>query len=80
VRLAFRKEIEAEVDPTRQKAVFDEQVAKLYAAGKAVEHAAMLRIDAVVDPADTRRWLVQGLNASAPRRQHTPPRTYVDTW
>jgi acetyl/propionyl-CoA carboxylase alpha subunit/acetyl-CoA carboxylase carboxyltransferase component len=80
VRLAFRKEIEAEVDPTRQKAVFDEQVAKLYAAGKAIEHATMLRIDAVIDPADTRRWLVQGLNASAPRRQHAPPRNYVDTW
>ena len=40
--------------------------------------AQTLEIDAVIDPADTRAWLVRGLaSASAPRE---PALAYVDTW
>ena len=79
VMLAYRKEMDAEPDPVKRKAIFDTQVAKLYAAGKAVEHASMLRIDAVIDPADTRRWLLRGIAACLTRRDNGP-RGYVDTW
>ena len=65
VKLGYRKELEALSDPAEQKALYDQLVARLYAAGKATSMAAALEIDAVIDPADTRRWIVGGLDASA---------------
>ncbi len=65
VQLGYRKELEAETDPVKQKALYDQLVARLYAAGKATSMAAALEIDAVIDPADTRRWVIGGLDASA---------------
>ncbi|WP_419253133.1 carboxyl transferase domain-containing protein [Caulobacter sp. ErkDOM-YI] len=64
VKLGYRKELEALSDPAEQKALYDQLVARLYAAGKATSMAAALEIDAVIDPADTRRWLVGGLDAA----------------
>ena len=65
VKLGYRKELEAETDPVKQKALYDQLVARLYAAGKASSMAAALEIDAVIDPADTRRWILGGLDAAA---------------
>lgn len=65
VKLGYRKELEAQTDPVKQKALYDQLVAKLYAAGKATSMAAALEIDAVIDPADTRRWILGGLDAAA---------------
>jgi len=65
VKLGYRKELEAETDPAKQKALYDQLVARLYAAGKATSMAAALEIDAVIDPADTRRWILGGLDAAA---------------
>jgi acetyl/propionyl-CoA carboxylase alpha subunit/acetyl-CoA carboxylase carboxyltransferase component len=64
VKLGYRKELEAETDPVKQKALYDQLVGRLYAAGKATSMAAALEIDAVIDPADTRRWVVGGLDAA----------------
>jgi acetyl-CoA carboxylase carboxyltransferase component len=64
VKLGYRKELEAETDPAKQKTLYDQLVARLYAAGKATSMAAALEIDAVIDPADTRRWIVGGLDAA----------------
>lgn len=57
VRLGFRKELEALTDPAEQQALFDRLVAKLYADGKALSIATGCEIDAVIDPAETRRWV-----------------------
>ncbi len=65
VKLGYRKELEAETDPVKQKALYDQLVARLYAAGKATSMAAALEIDAVIDPADTRRWVIGGMDAAA---------------
>ncbi len=65
VKLGYRKDLEAETDPAKQKALYDQLVARLYAAGKATSMAAALEIDAVIDPADTRRWILGGLDAAA---------------
>ena len=78
VRLGYRKELEAETDPVAQKALFDQLVAKLYAAGKATSMAAALEIDTVIDPADTRRWIVGGLDAAAGTVR--PWEVRVDSW
>jgi acetyl-CoA carboxylase carboxyltransferase component len=40
--------------------------------------AQTLEIDAVIDPADTRAWLVRGLASAATAQRPATP--YVDTW
>jgi len=78
VRLGYRRELEAESDPAARQALFDKLLRGLYAAGAAVNVAAMLEIDAVIDPADTRHWIVQGLKTCQTRR--APRRRFVDGW
>ena len=78
VQLGYRKELEAETDPAKQKALYDQLVARLYAAGKATSMAAALEIDAVIDPADTRRWVIGGLDAAA--GMNRPWAVRVDTF
>ncbi len=81
VRLGFRKELEALSDPEEQKALFDKLVAAAYEKGKAINMASTLEIDEVIDPENTRRWIIRGLqvSASAPIR-NTKKLRYIDTW
>jgi acetyl/propionyl-CoA carboxylase alpha subunit/acetyl-CoA carboxylase carboxyltransferase component len=79
VRLGFRKELEAEPTPEAREALFKEKVAQSYARGKATNMAAYLEIDDVIDPADTRRWLMRGLKSLPPRTGVTR-RSFLDTW
>jgi acetyl-CoA carboxylase carboxyltransferase component len=66
VRLGYRKELEAVAEGPAREALFQQLLARQVAAGEAVNMAATLEIDAVIDPAETRTWLVQGLaNAKA---------------
>jgi len=81
VKLGFRKELEAIVDPAERTVKFDEMVAAAYERGKALSTATMFEIDDVIDPADTRSWVMAGLRSLPP----LPPRTgkkrpWVDTW
>ncbi|MGW5737336.1 MULTISPECIES: carboxyl transferase domain-containing protein [Streptomyces] len=62
VRLGYRKELAAIADPAERQRVFDARVAELYEHGKAVNAAAALEIDAVIDPAESREWIVAALN------------------
>jgi acetyl-CoA carboxylase carboxyltransferase component len=78
VRLGYRRELEAETDPAAKQALFDKLLGGLYARGKAINVAATLEIDAVIDPADTRNWILQGLRSCRPR--HAPRRRFVDAW
>jgi len=78
VRLGFRKELEAEPTPDAKQALFEEKVAAMYAQGKAVAYASATEIDAVIDPAETRRWIVNARKACPePVRIGRP---FVDTW
>ncbi|MFZ1985446.1 MAG: carboxyl transferase domain-containing protein [Desulfatitalea sp.] len=67
VKAGFKKELEAQTDPQAREALFNKLLAQLYDRGKAVNMASYLEIDAVIDPADTRRWIMKGL-MSAPIR------------
>ncbi len=78
VRLAYRRELDAEADPAARQALFDKRLAALQAAGKADNVAAMLEIDAVIDPAETRRWVAEALRACGERRPRRP--RFVDAW
>ena len=46
--------------------------------GMALNMAAMLEIDAVIDPAETRNWLVRGLASASPNTAPQVP--HVKTW
>ncbi|WP_218775997.1 carboxyl transferase domain-containing protein [Sphingomonas sp. TZW2008] len=76
VRLGYRKELEAIDDPIARDERYRELVASSYARGKAVSVAQYLEIDAVIDPADTRTWLLRGLASTPVRRSGR----YIDTW
>ncbi len=78
VRLGYRKELEAVPAGPERDALFDRLVARQYEAGQAMNMAATLEIDAVIDPADTRGWLARGLAGvhATPRPGCLP----VDAW
>jgi acetyl/propionyl-CoA carboxylase alpha subunit/acetyl-CoA carboxylase carboxyltransferase component len=76
VRLGYRKELAA-LEGTAREALFQQLLAQLVASGGALNMAATLEIDAVIDPADTRAWLLRGL-AGAKLRDLSP--RFVDTW
>jgi acetyl-CoA carboxylase carboxyltransferase component len=42
--------------------------------------ASYLEIDAVIDPADTRRWIMEGLKAAPAERTEKAGHDFVDTW
>ncbi|HCF3849966.1 TPA: hypothetical protein NID21_001844 [Pseudomonas aeruginosa] len=81
VRLGFAKELAAEEDPQRREALFRGMVDKAYRNGKALNMASYLEIDAVIDPAETRAWLLRGLAvAGEPVPRAGRKRPFVDTW
>ncbi|NLV17202.1 MAG: biotin carboxylase [Syntrophomonadaceae bacterium] len=61
VKAGFKRELEAEKDPEKREALFNKLLDQLYDRGKAVNMAAYLEIDSVIDPIDTRRWIMKGL-------------------
>jgi acetyl-CoA carboxylase carboxyltransferase component len=63
VRLGFKKELEAVPEGAEREALFQTLLAQQYAAGSGLNMAATLEIDAVIDPAETRAWLLAGLEA-----------------
>ncbi|GGS71254.1 carbamoyl phosphate synthase large subunit [Planobispora rosea] len=79
VRLAMRRELEAIADPDEREKAFQGMVALSYEQGRAVNVAAHLEIDAVIDPAETRAWLTRALRAS-PVPPGTPEGLFVDSW
>ncbi len=67
VRLGYRKELDAVPEGPERQALFDQLLAQQYDNGSAINMAATLEIDAVIDPADTREWLIAGLQAAQVR-------------
>ncbi|MBR1250198.1 biotin/lipoyl-binding protein [Bradyrhizobium sp. AUGA SZCCT0169] len=81
VRLGFRKEMEAIADPEEREKYYKAKVAELYANGKAVSIASVLEIDEVIDPADTRHWIMSGLRSvPKPEPRNGRKRPCIDAW
>ncbi|MZD08542.1 carbamoyl-phosphate synthase large subunit, partial [Streptomyces sp. SID5785] len=64
VRLGYRRELAAIADPDARERAFRERVAELYEHGKAVNAAAALEIDGVIDPAASRSWILSALGTA----------------
>lgn len=77
VRLGYRRELDAVEDPTERRALEQRLLDDLYERGRAVNAAAVVELDDVIDPVDTRRWILTAMS--------TPPvggstARYIDTW
>lgn len=81
VKLGYRREFDAIKDPEEKQALYEKLLADMYEQGKAIAVANSLEIDAVIDPIDTRKWILNGLRSCKLReplsRQKRP---FVDTW
>ncbi len=81
VQLGYAKELAAQESPEARDALYDKLVASMYEKGKALSVAMFQEIDAVIDPKETRSWLLKGL-ATMPvgRKQKAKKRPFIDVW
>ena len=83
VRLGYRRELEAVPEGVERDALFRKLVDEQYRNGEAINVAAALEIDAVIDPAHTRAWLTDGLAAGAKRAASASAaagQRFIDAW
>jgi acetyl-CoA carboxylase carboxyltransferase component len=81
VKLGYRNEIAAITDPAERQAFFERMVAQMYEQGKGLSAATLFEIDDVIDPADTRRWIMAGLRSLPPAaKREGKKRPWIDTW
>jgi acetyl-CoA carboxylase carboxyltransferase component len=78
VELGYRKELAAAPEGVERDAVRARLIAEQYEKGKAIHMAATLEIDAVIDPAESRRWLVATLDAA--RVPEPGSGRFIDPW
>lgn len=81
VRLGYSKELAAAESPEARDALFEKLLAAYYEHGKALSVSTLHEIDAVIDPIETRKWIINGIKTvpveAASRERRRP---FVDTW
>ena len=81
VKLGYRKELEAIEDPEEREAAYQALVDRMYEVGKGLSMADHFEIDDVIDPSDSRRWIVRGLKAARIEKSTKwGNRPMIDTW
>ena len=81
VKLGRRRELEAIADRAERRAAYERMVAELYEKGRAINQATGYAVDDVIDPAETRRWIVAGSRSEPPALLHDgKKRPCVDGW
>ena len=81
VKLGYRNELAAIADPVERRARFDEMVARAYENGKAHNRATTFSVDDVIDPADTRRWIMGALLSQPPPVARSEKKLrWIDAW
>ena len=81
VKLGARAQLEQIEDLEERNRVYEQMVADAYERGNAFNAATVLESDDVIDPAETRQWILRLLDAvpnSEPIRQGRRP--YIDSW
>lgn len=76
VELGYRTDLEAIDDQEERRRVYQAKVAEMYEAGKATSVAQAFEIDAVIDPAESREWILRLFDGERRRGRGT----FVDTW
>ena len=81
VRLGFRRELEAIEDEAERQKAFDAMVEAAYRHGQALNMAAHLEIDDVIDPAETRARVLHAFrSAPQPPARTGRKRPGIDPW
>jgi len=81
VKLGYRKELEAIEDTEERRLEYEKRVAQMYDRGKAVNFATAFEIDEVIDPKDTRHWIMAGFKSMPkPVPREGKKRPFIDTW
>jgi acetyl/propionyl-CoA carboxylase alpha subunit/acetyl-CoA carboxylase carboxyltransferase component len=81
VKLGYRAELEAVEDPEERRQLFEKLVAELYDSGKAINRTTNFSLDEVIDPADTRKWVVNLLaSIRTPPPSDKKKRPMIDSW
>ena len=85
VKLGYKKELQAAFEKggvAEEKKEFDLRVAHAYENGKALRN--MSELDDVVDPAETRKWILMALDSNPPlpmrRKDGKKKRSVISTW
>jgi acetyl/propionyl-CoA carboxylase alpha subunit/acetyl-CoA carboxylase carboxyltransferase component len=86
VRLGYKKEMaKISTEEARQK-FYEDKVREMYEVGKAVNYATAFELDGVIDPKDTRAWIISGMKAAEAGRgggsvkREGKKRPMVDSW
>ncbi len=80
VRLGFRRELEAIEDDSERQTAMDHMIERAYERGRALNVAAHLELDDVIDPALTRDLLIRTLRAAPGRVRDLRSHRFVDTF
>jgi acetyl-CoA carboxylase carboxyltransferase component len=81
VKLGYRNELAAIEDTEERTARYEELVAMAYERGRAINSGVSFGVDDVIDPMDTRQWLLNGLRSVPQAERRTEKkRRNVDTW
>ncbi len=81
VKLGYRNELAAIDDPEARRKTFGEMVDRMYQHGKAVNMASHFEIDDVIDPTESRFWIMRALKSAPPPAIRTgKKRPNIDTW
>lgn len=78
VRLAYRADLAAAAEGPEREALFRRLVDQLYERGKALNVAAVLEIDDVIDPSESRHRILSAFSAAGPVKRQGQRR--IDTW
>ena len=81
VKLGNQRQFAAIQDPAERLALYEKLVAEEYERGKALNVGSLYEVDDVIDPAETRKWIVAGLRAMPPvPKREGKKRGWVDAW
>jgi len=81
VKLGYRNELAAMTDAEERTRRYEELVDLAYERGKALNSGVSFGVDDVIDPRDTRAWLLNNLNSVPEAKRRTEKkRRNIDTW
>ena len=81
VKLGYRNVLKELETAEERKALFDKMTARAYENARAVNGAQYFGIDDVIDPAESRSWIVAGMRSLPPEvPSEQPRRSYIDAW
>lgn len=79
VQLGYRRDLEEIVDTDERRQRFEALVDEYVANGRAVNAASVFELDDVIDPAETRTWIIQAIESYDWSTRADRPRR-IDTW